>query len=266
MFSSRVPGPESANEQNIYPGRGTRDAGRLFVIVFEIAPEAPLIFHIEHDARVDRTRVDVQADRALVPFRQILDAVDRLFLVDGVQRTAGNAELGGELLHLDFRRAGEAVHADDLLVLRPVAVDLAVVLDDQLAFEHRHPAELAVVGVERRGRADRPADEHHFDHVVAKDLVAGVPVGHPQLVGFEVVRAHLVRQQEVVHPLFGDHALRELLQAIDELSDRDRLGRADCTHARILCSRCADGGQAFRCAQLLPPVDALFSVHVIHLM
>src|SRR5205807_379630 len=97
----------------------------LFVVIFQIAAEAALVFQIEHHARIDRTRVHVQADSALVPLRQILDAVDRLALVDRVQRTARNAQLRGELLHLDSRRAGEAVHADDLLILGTIAVDFA---------------------------------------------------------------------------------------------------------------------------------------------
>src|SRR5579884_4437215 len=154
----------------------------LLVVVFQIPPEAALILDIEHDAGIDRPRIDVHAHGALVPIARILDPVDRLFLVDRVERTAGHAELGGELLHLDARRAREAVHSDDLLVLRPIAADLAVVLDDQLALEHRHPAELAVVRVQRSDRADRPADEHAFEDVVAENLVARVPVGHPQLV------------------------------------------------------------------------------------
>src|SRR5204862_8102217 len=102
------------------------------VVVLEIAPEAPLVFDIEDHARVDRTRVHVQAHSALVPLREVLDAMDGLTLVHRIQRPAGNAKLGAELLHLDARRAREAVHADDLLVLGAVAIDLAVVLDDKL--------------------------------------------------------------------------------------------------------------------------------------
>src|SRR5262252_4071569 len=92
---------------------GARPPGTSFVVVFQVPPETALVLQIEHHARVDRTRIDVQADRLLVPLRQILDAVDRLTLVDGVQRTAGYAQLGAELLHLDARGAGEAVHSHD---------------------------------------------------------------------------------------------------------------------------------------------------------
>src|SRR5438128_10184895 len=87
------------------------------IVIFEVAAETSLRLEIEHDARVDRARVDMQADGALIPLRQILDAVDRLLLVDGIERTAGHHELGTELLHLDAGRTGEAVHADHLLIL-----------------------------------------------------------------------------------------------------------------------------------------------------
>ena len=49
--------------------------------------------HVEHDAGVDGAGVDVHADGALVPFRKVLDAMDRLRLVHRIQRSARRDEL-----------------------------------------------------------------------------------------------------------------------------------------------------------------------------
>src|SRR6202035_2198991 len=85
----------------------------LFVVVLEVSPETALRLDIEDDARVDRTRVDVNAHRGLIPFGEVHDAMDSLALVDSVQRAAGNAKLAAQMFHFDARGAGEAVHAHD---------------------------------------------------------------------------------------------------------------------------------------------------------
>src|SRR5688500_9555630 len=99
------------------------------VVVLEVAAVAALRFHVEDDAGVDGAGVDVHADGALVPLGEVADAMDGLQLVDGVERAAWDGELVVEMLHVDLRRAGETVEADDLLIFGTVAVDLAVVLD-----------------------------------------------------------------------------------------------------------------------------------------
>src|ERR1700686_580916 len=96
----------------------------LFVVVLQVPAETALSFEIEDDRGVDRAGVDMQADRALVPLRKILDAMDRLLLVDRVERTTGNAHLRTQRFHFDTGRTGEAIHPDDLLTLRPVAIEL----------------------------------------------------------------------------------------------------------------------------------------------
>src|ERR1019366_7877333 len=151
----------------------------LIVVVLQIAAEARTAFDVEDDAGIDRTRVDVHADGALVPLGEVLDPVNRLCLVDRIQRTARDAKLRAEVLHLDAGGSGETVHAHYLLVLGAITVDLLVVLDDELPFDHRHPAELAVVRVKWRDRAGGPADHHRLDHVVAEDFVARVALGEP---------------------------------------------------------------------------------------
>src|SRR5438128_4917821 len=95
----------------------------LFVVVFQVSPETALRVEIEDYARVDRTRVDVNAHRGLIPFGEVLDAMDGLALVDSVQRTAGNAKLAAQMLHFDARGAGQAVHADHLLVFGAITVE-----------------------------------------------------------------------------------------------------------------------------------------------
>src|SRR6266849_701542 len=83
----------------------------LFVVVLEVSPETALRVDIENHARVDRTRVDVNAHRRLVPFGEVLDAMDGLPLVNSVQRTAWNAKLVPHVLHFDARGAGQTATA-----------------------------------------------------------------------------------------------------------------------------------------------------------
>src|SRR6266550_4284660 len=64
-----------------------------FVVVFEVAPDTTLRVDVEDNARVDRTRVHVQADGALVPIGQILDPMNRLLFVDGIEWASGHAQL-----------------------------------------------------------------------------------------------------------------------------------------------------------------------------
>src|SRR5438132_13211009 len=79
----------------------------LFVVVLEVSPETALRVEIEDYAGVDRTRVNVNAHRGLIPFGEVLDAMDGLALVHSVQRTAGNAKLAAQVLHLDAGGAGQ---------------------------------------------------------------------------------------------------------------------------------------------------------------
>src|SRR5437867_11502862 len=82
----------------------------LFVVVLEVSPETALRVEIKNDARVDRTRVNVNADRRLVPFREVLDAMDGLPLVDRIERASRDAELAPQMLHLDASGAGPTIH------------------------------------------------------------------------------------------------------------------------------------------------------------
>ena len=87
--------------------------------------------------------------------------------------------------------------------------------------------------VQRRDRADGPADEHHLDQLVAEDLVAGVAVGEPLLIVSEIFVANFVRAEILVDLLLGDEPLGQLANPVDELLDRDGRGRIDGSLHRV---------------------------------
>ena len=95
-----------------------------------------------------------------------------------VERHHEQAELHVRLLGRRGRRRAHAPDLDDrLLVLGPVVVDLASVVDDVAAGRHRHRA----LGIERLAGAHPPgAGDHHEEAVVGMEVrpahVAGQPL------------------------------------------------------------------------------------------
>jgi hypothetical protein len=132
-----------------------------------------LFVRIDHAAIVG-ARVDVQAHGALTEFRGIVNFVNRVGGIDGAR---------AQRVHLNQVRGYNVAGASlQILLQHPV------ILNQQLADRHSHPAILVFVIVDGANLANVPADGHQFEERGLVNEIAGVVLAVPDEIFFNGFR------------------------------------------------------------------------------
>ncbi len=162
-------------------------------------------FTLVNFATVERLRVDVDADGALLEFRQVQDLMDRLQGID-VDGMRG--------VHLvDFRGDDFAGAAACIFVLD------AKILDFQAADGRGHPAVLIAMIVNAAVLADFPADGHALEKIVLEDEIARVVAFGEEAVLVERFGADGVLDDVVLDIFEGEVALGNCGEVFDPVGD-----------------------------------------------
>lgn len=175
-----------------------------------------MILHIERDAGIDRTGIDVNADRAFASLAEVVEAVNRLQLICSQYRAVG---AGCDLSHqLDFRvvRSRETVNPDDVLVFGMIASHPFVIDHTQVPALRDHPTELAIMRVYRRLLSGLPADRHDLEEVVAIDHISCVEDVIEKDIRFERRIGDLHTRAEIEHVVTRDNAVFERAQSLNK--------------------------------------------------
>ena len=133
----------------------------------------------------ERLGVHVNADRALVEFRQVDHFVDRLHRIDVCWMGCIHfVNIGGD----DFAGA-----------VRDIAVVHAIILHAQPADGHGHPAILIAMIVYPAVLADFPAHRHALEHFIFENKIAGVAAFGKIAIFFQGFGTDSMLQNVVLH-------------------------------------------------------------------
>ena len=156
-------------------------------------------------ATVERFRVDVNADGALLELGQIQHLMDRLEGID----------IGG-MSGVHF----VDVRGDDFaFATRSIFFLYAEVLDLQPADGSRHPAVLIAMIVNAAGLADFPADGHALEDFVFEDEISRVIALGEKEILFQSFGADGVAEDIVLNVLQGEVAPSNFRKAFDPVCD-----------------------------------------------
>ena len=160
-------------------------------------------------AAVEGFGIDVDADGALIEFRQIQDLMDGFerIDVDGV-RAVHFVDFGGD----DFAGAAARVFFVD-----------AEILDFQAADGSGHPAVLIAMIVNATVLADFPADGHALEEIIFENEIAGVVAFGEKEIFFDGFGADGVADDVVLHIFEREVALGDRGEAFDPIGDGERL-------------------------------------------
>jgi hypothetical protein len=161
-------------------------------------------------ARIKGLGVDVDADGALVKFREIENLVDGLKGID-ISGMGGVhfVDVGGD----DATRAVGSVARVD-----------AEILDLQPADRGGHPTVLVAMIVDAADLADFPADGHAFKDIVLENEIAGVVALGEEEIFVESLRTHRMAKDVVLDIYECEFGLGNAGEALDPVGDGELFG------------------------------------------
>ena len=190
----------------------------VFAGVVERDVAVSAFFALIDFATVERLGVDMDADGALIEFRQVQD------LMNGFE---GIDVHGMSAIHLiDFRGNDLAGTAGGVFLFD------AKILDFQAADGSGHPAILVAMIVDAAVLADFPADGHALEKIVFEDEIPGVVALGEEAIFFEALGADGVVEDIVLDVFEREIALGDGGEGFDPVGDGELLDSELFWHGR----------------------------------